>query len=177
MKKKILLIDDDPSVRRFLFRILAEENYHVLPAANGTDAVKLANQTRIDLALLDLNLSGHSGWDTFEQLSTENATLPVIIITGRSNQLFPALASGAGALMEKPLDVPRLLRTVRDLLSEPPAVRRARMNGKAADFRYLPSSSEHQAPAARNHSRKNAKNAACADRRNSVNGSLTRSHY
>ena len=91
-----------------------------------------------DLVLLDLNLPLQDGWDTLERLTTENPLLPVIIITARPNQIFPALAAGAGALMEKPLDLPKLLRTIRDLLAEPAASQSARMAGKAAEFHYLP---------------------------------------
>jgi hypothetical protein len=52
--------------------------------------------------------------------------------------LFPALASGVGALLEKPLDFPKLLHTMRDLLDEPAETRLARMAGRPADFHYLP---------------------------------------
>jgi CheY-like chemotaxis protein len=138
MKQKVLLVDDDPAVRAMLSRVLVEEDYHVLPAANGIEAVEIAAGTAVDLVLLDLNMPQKNGWDTFEQLTRENPFLPVIIITARPNQLFPALASGAGALMEKPLDLPKLLRTMRDLLQEPAATRLARMAGRPAEFHYLP---------------------------------------
>ena len=138
MKKRILLVDDDYSIRRLLFRVLTGERYQVLSAANGEEAMELANGNRVDLMLLDLKLAGQSGWDTFKQLTTQNPFLPVVIITARPNQLFRAAASGAAALMEKPLDLPKLLRTIHDLLSEPPEIRRARLSGQAAEFRYLP---------------------------------------
>ena len=132
------MVDDDASIRRLLFRVLAEENYLVLTAATGDEALELAGQRQVDLVLLDLNLPPQNGWEIFEQLATEQPLLPVIIITGRPNQLFPAVASGAGALMEKPLDIPKLLRTIRDLMAEPPEVRQARTAGRPAEFHYLP---------------------------------------
>jgi len=138
MKLKILLVDDDPGVRRMLQRVLEEEDYVVVAAANGSKALETAKSAAPDLALLDLNLPVQNGWETLEQLATENPLLPVIIITARPNQLFPALASGAGALMEKPLDLPKLLRTIRDLLAEPAEARLGRMAGKRAEFHYLP---------------------------------------
>ncbi len=138
MKKKLLLVDDDPGVRRMLQRVLEEEGYLVEPAANGLEAVEREQATAPDLVLLDLNLPGQNGWDTLERLSADDPLLPVIIITARPNQLFPALASGAGALMEKPLDLPKLLRTIRDLLAEPAESRLARVAGKRAEFHYLP---------------------------------------
>jgi CheY-like chemotaxis protein len=138
MKKTILLVDDDPGVRRMLQRVLEEEDYVVVPAADGLEALERAKTAAPDLVLLDLNLPMQNGWDTFERLTTENPLLAVIIITARPNQLFPALASGAGALMEKPLDLPKLLRTIRDLLAEPAESRLARMAGERAEFHYLP---------------------------------------
>ena len=64
--------------------------------------------------------------------------LPVIIVTARPNQLFTAASSGAGALLEKPLDFPQLLETIRALLDEPTETRLARMAGRDTAFRYLP---------------------------------------
>jgi two-component system response regulator MprA len=138
MKHRILLVDDDPGVRRMLLRVLEEEDYAVVPAADGLEALESAASSAPDLVLLDLSLPFQNGWDTFKRLTTDNSSLPVIIITARPNQLFPALAAGAGALMEKPLDLPKLLRTIRELLAEPAASQMARMGGKAGEFHYLP---------------------------------------
>ena len=138
MKNKLLLVDDDPGVRRMLQRVLEEEGYVVVPAANGVEGLALANTTAPDLVLLDLNLPMQNGWDIFERLNARIPSLAVIIITARPNQLFPALAAGVGALMEKPLDLPKLLRTIRELLDEPLKARQARMAGERAEFHYLP---------------------------------------
>jgi CheY-like chemotaxis protein len=138
MKSKILLVDDDPGVRRMLQRVLEEEDYSVATAADGVEALKLVTNATPDLVLLDLNLPAQNGWDTLKRIASENPLLPVIIITARPNQIFPALASGAGALMEKPLDLPKLLRTIGDLLVEPAEIRLARMAGERAEFHYQP---------------------------------------
>jgi two-component system response regulator (stage 0 sporulation protein F) len=138
MKKKILLVDDDPGVRRMLQRVLEEEDYFVVPAANGLEALECAQAWSPDLALLDLSLPVQDGWDTLGRLTAGDPLLPVIIITARPNQLFLALAWGAGALMEKPLDLPKLLRTIRDLLAAPAEGRLARLAGKPTEFHYLP---------------------------------------
>ena len=138
MRPKILLVDDDPAVREILGRLLTEEGYVVLPAANGQEALHLAASTEVNVVLLDLNMPVINGWDTFERLTTENPLLSIIIITARPNQLFSALASGVAALMEKPLDFPRLLQTVRSLLEESPETRLARIAGKPSEFHFLP---------------------------------------
>lgn len=136
--RTVLLVDDDPAVRESITQVLRDEHYHVLPAANGVAALTIAQSTPVDLVLLDLNMPEKSGWDTFEQLSTENPLLPILVITARPNQLFTALAAGVDALLEKPLDVPELLGTIEDLLHEAPEQRLARRVGKKCKFRYLP---------------------------------------
>ncbi len=134
---RILVVDDDASVREMLTRVLAGEGYLVWAAADGTAALEIAAAARVDLVLLDLNLPGKSGWDIFERLTTENPMLAVIIITARSNQIFTALGGGVGALLEKPLDFPKLLQTISRLLAEPAESRFARMAGKPADFHHV----------------------------------------
>jgi two-component system response regulator MprA len=137
-KKKIMLVDDDPAIRQILMRLLEDEDYLVLAAANGIEALALNEATEVDLVLLDLNMPLKGGWETFEQLTKKNPMLPVILITARPNQLFPALGSGVGALLEKPLDFVKLFDTIRTLLEEEPEARLARMAGQSAAFRYIP---------------------------------------
>jgi len=138
-KKTILLVDDDPSVREMVGRVLVGEGYLVLSADSGAEALRIAAAAHIDLVLLDLNMPGQSGWDTFERLASEDPLLAVIVITARPQQLFTAVNAGVGALLEKPLNFTKLLATMRDLLVESPEVRLARLTGKQADFHYLPS--------------------------------------
>jgi len=138
-KPKILLADDDPGIRQILVRLLSEENYLVLTAANGVEALTVTGTVKVDLVLLDLNMPVKDGWETFEQLSAGNPLLPVILITARANQFFPALASGVGALLEKPLDFAKLLQTIHDLLAESNEMRLARLAGRSAAFSYVPS--------------------------------------
>ena len=138
-RKTLLLVDDDPAVRAMIGRVLTEEGYLVLSAANGAEAIGIAAANHVDLALLDLNMPVKNGWDTFERLTSEDPLLAVIIITARPNQLFTALGAGVGALLEKPLDFPKLLETVKLLLAEPTGSRLARLTGRATGFHYLPS--------------------------------------
>jgi DNA-binding response OmpR family regulator len=137
-ENQILVVDDDASVREMLARVLTGEGYLVSTAADGTSALEIAAAIKIDLVLLDLNMPGKSGWDTFERLSTENPLLPVIIVTARTNQLFTAMGAGVGALLEKPLHFPKLLQTIQQLLAEPAELRLARMTGRhPGNFPYV----------------------------------------
>lgn len=137
MAKKILLVDDERSIREALSKVLREEQYEVLLAENGPEAIQKYGATPADLLLLDLNLPGGNGWTMLKWLSKVNPLLPVIIITGRSNQRELAEKSGADVLMEKPLDVPRLLQAIRELTEEPLEVRAERATHRTSSFRFL----------------------------------------
>jgi len=145
MTKRILLVDDDRSIRESLSKILRAENYEVVLGKNGQEAIEKHGAERIDLLILDLNpdTSGvKNGWTTLERLVGIKPLLPVVIITGRSNQRAQAEAAGADALMEKPLDVPLLLETIRELVSEPMESRAQRANNRVPSFRYVPCDNE-----------------------------------
>ena len=137
-KQKILLVDDDPAIRQILYRLLGEEDYFVLTAANGIEALELNKATKFDLVLLDLNMPLKDGWETFKQLTLKQPLLPIILITARPNQFFPALAAGVGTLLEKPLDFVQLFQTIRSLLEEPAERRLARLRGRFSVFSYVP---------------------------------------
>jgi two-component system response regulator ResD len=119
------------------------EGYAVIPAENGQQALDLAKKLPVDLVLLDLNMPIKNGWDTFERFTADHPLIPIIIVTARPNQLFTALSAGAGALLEKPMDIPTLLRTMEQLLAEPAEQRLARLVGKKTEFHYQPAAARH----------------------------------
>ncbi len=142
MTKRILLVDDDRSIRESLSKILRAENYEVVLGENGQEAIEKHGAERIDLLISDLNMPVKNAWATLEKLVGINPLLPVIIITGRSNQRALAETAGADALMEKPLDVPLLLQTIRELLTEPMESRARRASNRVSRFRYVPCDNE-----------------------------------
>jgi DNA-binding response OmpR family regulator len=129
MNRTVLIVDDDAPIRESLRKVLQAEGYEVVLAANGHEGLDQFDPARVSLLLLDLNLPAKSGWDLFERFSFLNPLLPIIIITGRQNQHELAAAAGVGALMEKPLDVPLLLQTIRRLLAESAETRLKRLVG------------------------------------------------
>ncbi len=133
---RILLADDDPVVRDSLKEVLLSEGYFVIAAENGQRALDLVEDASVDLVLLDLNMPVKNGWDTFEQLTRRHPLLPIVVITARPNQLFTALNAGVGALLEKPMDIPALLQTMKKLLAESAEKCLARLAGKKTDFHY-----------------------------------------
>ena len=136
------MVDDERSIRDGLSKVLRAENYEVLLAETGKQAIERYGTGRIDLLLLDLNLPGGNDWATLQWLANVNPLLPVVIITGRANQRELAEKSGADALMEKPLDVPLLLQTIRELLDEPMQTRAQRANQRTSSFRFIPCDEE-----------------------------------
>jgi DNA-binding response OmpR family regulator len=116
MQKKILLADDDPSVRKMLCRLLEIEHYQVTLASSGRDAVARFRAETPDLILLDLKMPDQNGWEALEQMSATGPMPPVIIITAFPHQERRAAENGADAFLEKPLHLPLLLQTISDLL-------------------------------------------------------------
>ena len=138
MKKHVLIVDDDAAVRQSIKKVLEGAGYAVATASDGEEANVQFVPTQVDLVLLDLNLPIRSGWDVFERLTTRYPFVPIIIITGMPNQYRTALSAGAGALMEKPIEVTALLKTMDELLAEPEEARLRRMCGYKEDTRYVP---------------------------------------
>jgi len=118
-RKWILIVDDDSSVRLMLARVMSDEGYGVLTAANGDDALGLAETLSVDLVLLDLNMPGTNGWVVLKQFDAKNVAPSVIVITAMPNQQAAARAAGVAMVLEKPLDFPRLIQTVSQVLANP----------------------------------------------------------
>lgn len=117
-RKRILLADDDESIRKMVSRVLESEGYIVSFATTGHEVVGKFFTDQIDLILLDLNMPEADGWKAFESVGSYYPFVPVIVITAQPNQYERAVGMGIDALMEKPLDLPLLLETIRSLLAE-----------------------------------------------------------
>lgn len=135
---RILVADDDASIRESLGKLLRNSGYQVTFAADGQEAIEKFDADQINLVLLDLQMPNKSGWDAFERVTATNPLVPVIIITGRQNQQELAAGAGVGTLMQKPLDVPALLQTIAKLLAESAETRLKRLAGLHGDTRYVP---------------------------------------
>jgi two-component system, response regulator, stage 0 sporulation protein F len=139
MKKRILIVDDDISIRSSLQKILSDSGYEVSSAQDG-DAARDEFRTA-DLLILDLNLPIQDGWDVLGHVNAGYPLLPVIVITGLADQLDEQTIPGASAFLEKPIEVSALLRTIGRLLSVPPE---KRSRGDAAVWQ-LPSTRSNSA--------------------------------
>jgi DNA-binding response OmpR family regulator len=120
MKKTILIVDDDRSVADSLRKLLAAERFNVLIATDGAEATRLFRDQPVDLVVLDINLGYESGWEVFQTMQEIKPYVPTIIITAEYGQRDQAIAAGAEALVEKPIDVPPFLDLIRELLADSP---------------------------------------------------------
>ena len=118
MPKKILLAEDDASVRDTLGRVLESEHNLVTFATTGHDAADEFFADMPDLVLLSLDMLNQDDWGVFGFMRQMHPLVPVIVITAKSQQYKRASDSRVDALMEKPLDIPLLLETIQSYLAE-----------------------------------------------------------
>ena len=120
LKRTILIVEDDESLRDSVAYNLRGEGYHVLTAADGVAALKVAREQTVSLVLLDLMLPRLDGLDVCRQLRAqpETATLPILILTARSEEIdkVVGLEVGADDYVTKPFSWKELRSRVRALL-------------------------------------------------------------
>jgi DNA-binding response OmpR family regulator len=122
MKRKILLVDDDPDLLRALRLRLRANNYEITTAGDGYSAIATAQKERPDLILLDLGLPAGDGFVVLDRLQKSDVLsgVPVIVLSARDPQDNEARAmkAGAAAFFQKPADNDELLNVIR--VSLPP---------------------------------------------------------
>ena len=115
--RKILIVDDEPEIRRFLRASFKLYHQEILEAANGAEALDKTYQEKPDLVILDLGLPDMDGVDVTQQIR-EISTVPIIILSVRSNEndKIEALDAGADDYLTKPFSMGELLARVRVVL-------------------------------------------------------------
>lgn len=122
MTRTILVIDDNKSVRESLRFLLLRRGYQVQVAENGREGIAIAGETRIDGALVDVNMPGMNGVEVCralrEQAAARSQTIAVWMMTGARTQELgkQALEAGALALLGKPFDFGELFRRFDEIL-------------------------------------------------------------
>jgi two-component system, OmpR family, KDP operon response regulator KdpE len=113
----ILVVDDEPQIRRVMRTALVAEGYQVSDARTGDDALGLLRSEKYDLVLLDVNMPGISGIETCREIRA-GAGLPIIMITVRDKERdkIQAFDAGADGYVTKPFNLPELLARIRSLL-------------------------------------------------------------
>lgn len=120
MRKKILVVDDDPLSRELLLGYLTKENYEVLEASNAGEARILMYKEQPDLILLDVMMPGEDGFSFCNYIKKrwQEPFLPVILVTASNDRQskLQGLRAGADDFLSKPLDSIELLIKVRNML-------------------------------------------------------------
>jgi DNA-binding NtrC family response regulator len=113
---KILVIDDEAAIRGALKEILEYESYVVSEAEDGITGIKLAEKENFDLIFCDIKMPKMDGIEVLEKLKEKGIETPVVIITGHGTveTAVEALKKGAYDFIQKPLDLNRVLVTVRN---------------------------------------------------------------
>ena len=121
-KRKILIVDDDPDLRRGLNVRLRANNYDTAFATDGMSAISVAQKEKPDLIILDLGLPAGDGFTVIERLKAiaPLAVVPIIVLSARDPQTSKerALKAGAETFFQKPVDNEELLAAIRKALGE-----------------------------------------------------------
>lgn len=119
--KHILVVDDAAANRILIKHILVGENYQIIEASNGQEALQLIAEHIPDLIILDILMPIMSGWEVAEIVKSQADTAHVPII-GISSEMYEeqakAQAIGFSALLMRPFDVNRLRALVEEILAE-----------------------------------------------------------
>jgi DNA-binding response OmpR family regulator len=120
----ILIVEDEPALRRFMTRLLMREGYDVQVAEDGLRALSLAEETTPDLVILDLMLPELDGFDVCKQLRArpETARVPILVVTARGTQESKERSFEAGAddFILKPYDPRELIALIGQRIRENP---------------------------------------------------------
>jgi two-component system response regulator ResD len=151
---RVLVVDDEHSLRRLLRTYLEKEGFAVVEAENGLDALALFRRGNVDIALVDVMLPGLDGFELVRRMR-QKSTIPIILLTARGEETnrVAGLEVGADDYVVKPFSAPEVVARVRaqlrraqgfdDALSGPlrvgpvevdPASRRCRVDGREVDL-------------------------------------------
>lgn len=155
---KLLVIDDERSIRNTLRDILEYEGYQIDDAPDGPSALQLASNEKYDVILCDIKMPQMDGMEVLDKLLAMNDT-PVVMISGHGNieTAVDAIKRGAYDYISKPLDLNRLLITIRNAMEKSTLVKETRslkrkvsktyeMIGESAPMKQIRSMIERVAP-------------------------------
>jgi two-component system KDP operon response regulator KdpE len=113
----ILLVDDEPQIRRVLRSALLSQGAHVIDLSSGEEAIDLLRKSTVDLILLDMNMQGMGGIETCRAIRAER-DIPIIIVSVRDSDRdkVEALDAGADDFVSKPFSVDELMARIRAAL-------------------------------------------------------------
>ena len=118
-KKKILVVDDTDWNRELLVQLL-EEDYEVLQAIDGAEGVRMTEETKPDLILMDLGMPVMDGWEATRKIKANDALkhIPIIAVTSHAmvGDEIDARKAGCDDYLSKPIDDEALIKKIKTLL-------------------------------------------------------------
>ncbi|MBS2035538.1 response regulator [bacterium] len=121
---KILVVDDDEHILRSLSQYLELEDFNVVSASSGPEALTLFQQEKPDLLVLDVMMPGMDGFQVLEKLRNdpETASVPVLMLTARDqhNDILKGYQMGATSYLVKPFNLDELVEAIREVFASKP---------------------------------------------------------
>lgn len=133
---KVLVVEDNPKVARFLRRLLTDEGLVADGCADGDEAVRQVRNGVYDLVLLDWMLPGQDGLSVCRELRRTGSNVPVLMLTARGEvrERVLGLNSGADDYLVKPFEVEELVARIHALLRRTRGARRVNLSGMEIDL-------------------------------------------
>ncbi|MFQ6079006.1 MAG: response regulator [Thermodesulfobacteriota bacterium] len=119
-RSKVLLIDDDESMRFMLSHVLAKDDYDVFPVEDGEKGIQLLSENRFDAVITDLDMPCFSGFDVIQTVRSRGQFIPIIVITGdySSESEEKALRFGANNYLRKPFKIDSIRSALSKAVSQ-----------------------------------------------------------
>jgi two-component system, NtrC family, nitrogen regulation response regulator NtrX len=135
---RILVIDDERSIRNTLKEVLEYEKYEVDLAEDGPTGIEMFSSNSYDIVLCDIKMAKMDGIEVLGKISEDSAHIPVIMISGHGNidTAVEAIKKGAYDFLEKPLDLNRLLITIRNAMDKSTLISQAQVLKKKVSKMY-----------------------------------------
>ena len=135
---RILVIDDEQSIRNSLKEVLEYEKYEVDLATEGREGLEMFEKNQYDVVLCDIKMPKMDGIEVLEEIYRQTTDIPIIMISGHGNidTAVESIKKGAYDFIEKPLDLNRLLITIKNALEKGSLVTETRALKKKVSKKY-----------------------------------------
>ncbi len=117
--ERILLVDDEPSIRLFYADVLADNGFDVLEAESGDEALELIQTNPLDIVALDIKLGSQNGLDVLQRITRSKPELPVVLLTAYLSFQDDYTSWLADSYVLKSSDPTEFLREVRRIVKQP----------------------------------------------------------
>ena len=126
--RSLMVIDDDPDLLAMLQDLFRGRGFEVVTARDGAEGLRLSQERRPDLIILDIFMPGMNGLEVLASLRRAHPVLPVIVMTAGGEEIldqatvamYSRLRRGAGRLFDKPVNMKELATAVDELLGDAP---------------------------------------------------------